>query len=240
MAVEGEGEAKSASSTSTSTRSTSAGVYANFANISFSDYEFTITFARIDHEVEEGDIPGVVVSRVNMSTRFMKELHRRDAGLVVEVVGPRGDQEPAGGDRRNPDSAPRSPRLGPSRSAASASGGRRRRGTAPSAGPGRRGPRREPLEQRLHRPRIARRLERHPVGLGLHVPRDRGLQRRRQRGRRRRRRAARAGSPPARRIPPRRLATTAIRYASGRVKSAYQAIALDEVVPAPGGRTRGR
>ena len=50
------------------------GVYANFANISFSDYEFTITFARIDHEVEEGDIPGVVVSRVNLSTRFMKEL----------------------------------------------------------------------------------------------------------------------------------------------------------------------
>jgi hypothetical protein len=50
------------------------GVYANFANVSFSDYEFTITFARIDHEVEEGDIPGVVVSRVNMSTRFMKEL----------------------------------------------------------------------------------------------------------------------------------------------------------------------
>ena len=51
-----------------------AGVYANFADVSFSDYEFTITFARIDHEVEEGDIPGVVVSRVNMSTRFMKEL----------------------------------------------------------------------------------------------------------------------------------------------------------------------
>jgi hypothetical protein len=45
-----------------------------FANISFSDYEFAITFARIDHEVEEGDIPGVVVARVNMSTRFMKEL----------------------------------------------------------------------------------------------------------------------------------------------------------------------
>ena len=51
-----------------------AGVYANFANVSFSDYEFTLTFARIDHEVEEGDIPGVVVSRVNMSTRFMREL----------------------------------------------------------------------------------------------------------------------------------------------------------------------
>ena len=51
-----------------------AGVYSNFANISFSDYEFTITFARIDHEVEEGDVPGVVVSRVNLSPRFMKEL----------------------------------------------------------------------------------------------------------------------------------------------------------------------
>ena len=51
-----------------------AGVYSNFANISFSDYEFTLTFARIDHEVEEGDVPGVVVARVNMSTRFMQEL----------------------------------------------------------------------------------------------------------------------------------------------------------------------
>src|SRR6476646_5066343 len=51
-----------------------AGVYANFANVSHSPYEFTITFARIDHEVEEGDVPGVVVARVNMSTRFIKEL----------------------------------------------------------------------------------------------------------------------------------------------------------------------
>jgi hypothetical protein len=51
-----------------------AGVYANFANVSFSPYEFTITFARIDHEVEEGEVPGVVVARVNMSTRFMREL----------------------------------------------------------------------------------------------------------------------------------------------------------------------
>ena len=50
------------------------GVYANFANVSFSDYEFTLTFARIDHEIEEGEMPGVVVSRVNMSQRFMKEL----------------------------------------------------------------------------------------------------------------------------------------------------------------------
>jgi hypothetical protein len=50
------------------------GVYANFANVSFSDYEFTLTFARIDHEVEEGDVPGVVVARINMSPRFMREL----------------------------------------------------------------------------------------------------------------------------------------------------------------------
>ena len=29
-----------------------AGSYANFANVSHSDYEFTITFARVDHEVD--------------------------------------------------------------------------------------------------------------------------------------------------------------------------------------------
>jgi hypothetical protein len=51
-----------------------AGVYANFANITFSDYEFTLTFARVDHEVEEGDVPGVVVSRINMSQQFAREL----------------------------------------------------------------------------------------------------------------------------------------------------------------------
>ena len=51
-----------------------AGVYSNFANVSHSDYEFTITFARVDHEVEETEVPGVVVSRVNLSPRFMREL----------------------------------------------------------------------------------------------------------------------------------------------------------------------
>ena len=50
------------------------GVYANFANITFSDYEFTLTFARVDHEVEEGDVPGVVVARINMSQQFTSEL----------------------------------------------------------------------------------------------------------------------------------------------------------------------
>jgi len=51
-----------------------AGVYANFANVSHSDYEFTITYARVDHEVDEDEIPGVVVSRVNLSPRCMREL----------------------------------------------------------------------------------------------------------------------------------------------------------------------
>ncbi|MDP9260353.1 MAG: DUF3467 domain-containing protein, partial [Actinomycetota bacterium] len=38
------------------------------------DYEFAITFARVDHEVEEAEIPGVVVARINMSQQFTKEL----------------------------------------------------------------------------------------------------------------------------------------------------------------------
>jgi Protein of unknown function (DUF3467) len=52
-----------------------AGVYANFANVSHSDYEFSVTFMRLDHENEtEEEINGVVVSRINMSARFMREL----------------------------------------------------------------------------------------------------------------------------------------------------------------------
>src|SRR5436305_3314627 len=51
-----------------------AGSYSNFANVSHSDYEFTITFARVDHEVEDEEVPGVVVSRINLSPRFMREL----------------------------------------------------------------------------------------------------------------------------------------------------------------------
>ena len=51
-----------------------AGHYANFANVSHSDYEFSITFARVDHEVEDEEVPGVVVTRVNLSPRLMREL----------------------------------------------------------------------------------------------------------------------------------------------------------------------
>jgi uncharacterized protein DUF3467 len=51
-----------------------AGVYANFASVNHSDYEFAITFARVDYDVDEEEMPGVVVSRVNLSPRFMREL----------------------------------------------------------------------------------------------------------------------------------------------------------------------
>ena len=51
-----------------------AGHYANFANVSHSDYEFSITFARVDHEIEAEEVPGVVVSRINLSPRFTREL----------------------------------------------------------------------------------------------------------------------------------------------------------------------
>jgi hypothetical protein len=51
-----------------------AGHYSNFANVSHSDYEFTITFARVDHEVEDEEVPGVVVGRMNLSPKFMQEL----------------------------------------------------------------------------------------------------------------------------------------------------------------------
>jgi hypothetical protein len=51
-----------------------AGIYANFANVSHSDYEFTITFARVDHEVEGEEVPGMVVSRISVAPKFMREL----------------------------------------------------------------------------------------------------------------------------------------------------------------------
>src|SRR5205807_4187314 len=50
------------------------GVYANFANVSHSDYEFTVTFAGVDHEVESEEFPGVVVSSVSLSPRSLRGL----------------------------------------------------------------------------------------------------------------------------------------------------------------------
>src|ERR1044072_5963956 len=51
-----------------------AGVYAHFATVSHSDCEFTLTFSRVDHEVEADEVPGVVVSRVSLSARAMREM----------------------------------------------------------------------------------------------------------------------------------------------------------------------
>ena len=84
-----------------------AGHYANFANVSHSDYEFTITFARVDHEVETEEVPGVVVSRISVSPKFMRELidamednfskWRTREGIknLPEYGGPAGGEEGA-------------------------------------------------------------------------------------------------------------------------------------------------
>jgi hypothetical protein len=81
-----------------------AGIYANFANVSHSDYEFTITFARVDHEIEAEEVPGVVVSRISVSPKFMRELinamednwskWRTKEGIknLPEVPPPEGDR----------------------------------------------------------------------------------------------------------------------------------------------------
>ena len=49
-----------------------AGVWANWAAINESDHEFTIDFARVDHSVEPN--VGVVVARVGMSPRMLRQL----------------------------------------------------------------------------------------------------------------------------------------------------------------------
>ena len=86
------------------------GVYANFANVSFSQYEFTITFARVDHEVEEGDVPGVVVAARERLAQVHARPARRDGGHVVEVADDGRNPEPAR-DRRRGTLGPLRPRL---------------------------------------------------------------------------------------------------------------------------------
>lgn len=50
-----------------------AGVWANFARVGHSPYEFTIDFCRLDFD---GDTPigGILVERVNMSPLFIRQL----------------------------------------------------------------------------------------------------------------------------------------------------------------------
>ena len=71
-----------------------AGTYANFANVSFSDYEFTLTFARIDHETEETDVPG----RRRLADQHVAAVRqgaaRRAHDSLVEVLDGQGDPEP--------------------------------------------------------------------------------------------------------------------------------------------------
>jgi len=80
------------------------GVYANFANVSFSDYEFTVTFAWIDHTVEEGDVRGKVAVR-----RIVRplELDRRP-GDLSDLGGEPFDRI-SGQEPRRARAAPRAP-----------------------------------------------------------------------------------------------------------------------------------
>jgi hypothetical protein len=84
-----------------------AGVYANFANVSHSDYEFTITFARVDHEVEDEELPGVVVTRLNLSPKFMRELLDAMEDNYSKWSTTEGIKNlPEAGERRPPDFPP--------------------------------------------------------------------------------------------------------------------------------------
>ena len=51
------------------------GVWANFATVSHSPYEFTIDFVRLDFaRREDGHTPGNVVARVNLSPLMVSQL----------------------------------------------------------------------------------------------------------------------------------------------------------------------
>ena len=49
------------------------GVWANFARVSHSPYEFTLDFVRLDFTTAD-PIQGVLVQRVNMSPQFVEQL----------------------------------------------------------------------------------------------------------------------------------------------------------------------
>ena len=50
------------------------GVWANFANVVASPFEFTLDFARMDFAPGEGVTGGIVVARVSMSPLFIRQL----------------------------------------------------------------------------------------------------------------------------------------------------------------------
>ena len=112
-----------------------AGVYANFATVSHSDYEFTLTFSRVDHEVEDDEVPGVVVTRVSLSPQAMHELIDAMEDNWSKWRTTRGHQAPAG------DQGPAGLLLAaraPGRSAPSWAGGCPAGPAASAAGRGRR------------------------------------------------------------------------------------------------------
>ncbi len=144
-----------------------AGVYANFATVSHSDYEFTLTFSRVDHEVEADEVPGVVVTRVSLSPQAMRELidamednwsKWRTREGIKRLPGDRGDllETPA-----------------PGRSAPSCPGGSRARRCSQRGGAG--SPtfcsviRRSKRDERVG---LAGQLERERVGAPLDRPRE--------------------------------------------------------------------
>ena len=97
------------------TPETMAGVYANFANVSHSDYEFSITFVYLDHASSgSGQTEGVVVTRVNMAPRFMKELmeamadnySKWQAAENIKNLPETQDRRPAGPDQGQPPGQP--------------------------------------------------------------------------------------------------------------------------------------
>jgi hypothetical protein len=51
-----------------------AGTYANLALVTHSPYEFTLDFLRVDHGPVGQGKTGVLVSRVSMSPKFVREL----------------------------------------------------------------------------------------------------------------------------------------------------------------------
>ncbi|WP_295660502.1 DUF3467 domain-containing protein [uncultured Nocardioides sp.] len=70
------------------------GVWANFAAVSHSPYEFTIDFARMDyaHPREDGSHQGTVVARVNLSplmvTQLLEALNSNWQGYAARSMPP--------------------------------------------------------------------------------------------------------------------------------------------------------
>ena len=82
--------------------SVSAGVWANFATVSHSPYEFTIDFVRLDfaHPTGDGGRQGQVVARVNLSPLMVTQLMEALEGnwqkyaaraLPSDLEGPEAD-----------------------------------------------------------------------------------------------------------------------------------------------------